>query len=333
MHQKGEAMNERANGRPVIWKNPDTDWLHDAGYGLFLHFLSHDCPTSAEWNDWVEQFDVEAVAQQAAEVGAGYLAITLGQTCSGVLAPNATLDRILGVSPGDYCAQRDLPLDLGRALEKRGVELLLYAPGQWMREDPYARRLLGWDDSGATSADWVLTEAGRRKWCEIMREWSLRYGTMVKGWWLDGCRTNRGHTNDSLARYYFATKVGNPHSVVGINPGASFQPFARHFDYQDFIAGHDLHSDDLTDEPIPDGRWVDGAQWHALLFMGSRWGERDRRFSSDAWAEYARRVTDRGGIITFDCGPRYPGEPDEGAVGTISDIQMKQLRVIRDAVR
>lgn len=55
------------------------EWFHQAKYGIFFHFLSGGEWTPEEWNAWVDAVDVEKVADQAKEVGAGYVIVTLGQ--------------------------------------------------------------------------------------------------------------------------------------------------------------------------------------------------------------------------------------------------------------
>src|SRR4051812_24615393 len=83
-------------------------WLRQARFGVMSHYLS-DCierndpnarPMSVErWNNFIDHFDVNALATQLHEVGANYYLITIGQNSGYYLAPNATYDRIVGLTP------------------------------------------------------------------------------------------------------------------------------------------------------------------------------------------------------------------------------------------
>jgi len=102
-------------------QSPQTDWLKDARIGVFMHFLPGDAAQFAKVND----FDVAALATQLDGIGAKYLVFTLGQNSGWFNAPNATYDRVTGYQPGERCARRDLPRDLHRALQAKGIRLML----------------------------------------------------------------------------------------------------------------------------------------------------------------------------------------------------------------
>ena len=108
----------------------NTQWLHDARWGVMTHFLAR-LPGPAkddhivspdEWNAQVDSVDADAFADTLAELGAGYLFLTLGQLSGHFCSPNATMDRIAGIKPS-LCSRRDLVADMGRALRKRGLRL------------------------------------------------------------------------------------------------------------------------------------------------------------------------------------------------------------------
>ncbi len=101
-----------------------TDWLRDRKWGLFMHFLA--APASGgpadfgvdEWNRQVDAFDVERLATQAAEVGAGYFFLTIGQNTGYYCSPSATYDALVGRQPSRL-SRRDLVADLSAALARR----------------------------------------------------------------------------------------------------------------------------------------------------------------------------------------------------------------------
>lgn len=192
--------------------NPDTDWFKDAQYGAFMHFL----PGSEAGLAQVASFDVEAVARQLTEMGAKYFIITLGQNSGYFISPNATYDRMTGYAPGERCSRRDLPLELFRALQPRGIRLMLYLPCQVPNGDARAQRAFGLPEGGK---DQPLTLEFAGQWSRVIQEWSDRYADKVSGWWFDGGYAHI-HFNEQIARAYAAAaKHGNPKSLVTFNPG------------------------------------------------------------------------------------------------------------------
>ena len=105
-------------------------------WGVMVHFLAGlqdnpDSPTNDNvgrmtWNELVNSVDVDEVAKELHEMGAGWFLITIMQGSQYLLAPNETYDRITGYKPGEACAERDLPLDLYEALKKYDIDLYLY---------------------------------------------------------------------------------------------------------------------------------------------------------------------------------------------------------------
>src|SRR5438067_13246738 len=83
-------------------------WMKDARLGVMNHYLGDWIArrdniaggmTVDRWNDLVDHFDVEAHAKQVEAVGAKYQIFTIGQNSGFYCSPNATYDRIVGVSP------------------------------------------------------------------------------------------------------------------------------------------------------------------------------------------------------------------------------------------
>ncbi len=106
----------------AVPNNPNTDWFKDAKYGVFMHFLPGDDRGLA----LVKEFDVEGLSRQLETLGAKYFVLTLGQNSGFFNAPNAAYDRYTGYAPGERCSTRDLPLDLYRVLQPKGIRLMLY---------------------------------------------------------------------------------------------------------------------------------------------------------------------------------------------------------------
>ncbi len=142
----GLAVDEAATKRvlssaPVADRHPDdrTDWFMQAKYRVMMHFGVGPHNVAL-----VDKFDVERLAEQLQEAGAGYFMLMLGQHSGCYAAPNAAYDEITSSSPGEKCSIRDLPLELYRALHPRGIKLMLYLPAN-PPDVPEIRRQFGWD--------------------------------------------------------------------------------------------------------------------------------------------------------------------------------------------
>jgi hypothetical protein len=297
--------------------NPNTDWLKAAKTGVFMHFL----PDGATGLAGVKAFDVDALAGQLSAAGAKYFVLTLGQNSGYFNAPNAVYDRYTGYAPGERCSTRDLPLDLYRALHPKGIRLMLYLPCQVPNRDARAQKAYGLAEG---PRDQPLDLDFAKKWAETIQEWADRYGDKVSGWWFDGGYTHV-RFNEAIAREYEkAVKHGNPNGIATYNPGVSL---IRHTQAEDYTAGE-------LNEPfdfVPQDRWVDGSQWHALTYLGGNWGERGTRIPTEKWTAWARAVAARGGAITLDAGPNWDSQA--GPIGAIAPAQAAQIQALCAAAR
>jgi hypothetical protein len=289
-----------------------TDWLREARLGIFVHVLPPDAAGLAK----VDDFDVEALARQLSRAGARYLVLTLGQNSGFFNAPNAAYDRRTGYRPGERCSRRDLPLDLHRALQPKGIRLMLYLPCQAPNEDARAQKAFGLPQGGR---DQPIDARFAREWAEVIHEWSARYGDKVAGWWFDGGYTHVRFDEEIAGLYADAVKRGNSAALVTFNPGVEL---VRHTRAEDYTAGE-------LNEPfsvVPSSRWVEGSQWHALTYLGSGWGQRDTRYPTERWRQWFRKVVANGGVVTFDLGPNW--DPKAGPIGTLAEAQVEQVRAL-----
>ena len=71
----------------------------------------HEPDSVEHWNELIDHFDAEGLADQLQSVGAGYYLITLGQNSGYYLSPNATYDKLTAITPSK-CSRRDLIADL-----------------------------------------------------------------------------------------------------------------------------------------------------------------------------------------------------------------------------
>lgn len=334
------------------------DWFYKAKYGVMVHYLAGigSSPqiqwTPEEWDAWVDAVDVNAFADQCAEAGVGYVLLTIGQQrnyyCS---VRNPVYEDLWGFEPGRYSSKRDLPMDLYKALKKRGIRMMLYATGSPFATQGEAEKNseeVGWKWAPSPSERAATREASE-KWCKALEWWSQHYGQACSGWWIDG---NYNFVSGHALRIDKALRSGNPDTIIGTSYHAlsdySHGHCLRNWSKQqlhippqgpDHRGGRNLYSLDYLEQPISpeDGRWTPlyNNQWHALQYLGERWARSDTNKTTQSLVEYSRKVISRGGVITFDIG--VYGE--EGANGKnapylkIQDGQFEQLCAVRDAVK
>lgn len=277
-------------------------WMKEARWGVMTHYLADwrakvdGEPMSVEhWNDLVDHFDVEGLAEQLKTVGASYYLISIGQNSGYYLSPNATYDKLVGIRPSK-CSRRDLVADLYEPLHRRGIRLMVYLPSGAPAGDPVAVKALGHEKGPNPNRAFQL------KWEQVIREWSVRWGRNVSGWWFDGCywpnAMYRSAEPPNFASFAAATRAGNPDSALAFNPGVvdriiSVTP------HEDYSAGEINDPDRLMIRRAVDGE-VDGARIHVLTFLGQTWGMGSPRFEAAQIAAWTRKVTEAGGAITWD---------------------------------
>jgi len=269
-----------------------TDWFRDAKWGVFTHFLAGKDTSVDAWNHLVNGFDVEGLAGQLESVGAKYHYITLGQNSGYYCAPNAAYDRYVGIKPSK-CSTRDLVADLYDSLHPKRINLLVYLPAGAPDQDPVAIAALQWQNGPHRNREF------QARWENVVRDWSLRWREKVAGWWFDGCywpnEMYRFPDAPNFASFAAAARAGNPDSIVAFNPGV-LVPIISESEYEDYTAGE-------TNDPGQvqcTGRWVDGAQFQMLSYLGTWWAASPPRFSNEQVIEWTRAVNARQGVVTWD---------------------------------
>lgn len=302
------------------------DWMQKARWGVMNHYLA-DWIARVEktemsvdkWNQLIDNFDVEGLANQLESIGVGYYLITLGQNSGYYLSPNATYDRYVGISPSK-CSRRDLVEDLCKALHKRSIKLMVYLPSGAPSGDSIARERLQWQRGGYRNREFQL------KWEQVIREWSLRWGDKVVGWWFDGCywpnSMYRYPEPPNFASFAAAARAGNPDSAVAFNPGV-YNRLRSLTSYEDYLAG-EINDPNVVDlRRAVNGRH-DGVQVHILSYLGQRWGMGKPRFSTEEVVRFSRKRTYNDGALTWD----VPIQQN----GLISQPFMEQLIAVGKAL-
>lgn len=314
-----------------------TDWLQQSKWGVFTHYLTSAATTADEWNRRVDSFDVAGLARQLDAVGARYYFITIGQNSGHFCAPNATYDELTGISPGK-CSRRDLIADLFEVLHPRDITLMVYLPSGAPAQDAQAVERLKWQwgfEGGWPH--WSTQRTGERhaefqkKWEAVIREWSLRWGDKIGGWWIDGCyfpdEMYRHPEPPNFASFAAALKAGYAQSIVAFNPGV-LTPVISMTGREDYTAGEIAEA-----FPVCPGRFVlphdvppeysgPGTQYHVLSYLGSQWGGGEPRFHDEFVTGYTRDVVSKGGVVTWDV--------PIGESGSIPSVFVEQMALLKD---
>jgi len=301
-------------------------WLAGARWGVMNHYLAdwqartHQIEISVEeWNRLVDGFDVESLARQLQSAGVRYYQITIGQNSGYYIAPNPVYDRITGITPSK-CSRRDLVADLYTALSKRNIRLMVYLPSGAPGQDSAADTALDWQNGPHPNKNF------QRKWEQVIRYWSERWGKKVSGWWFDGCyfpnSMYRSAEPPNFASFAAAARAGNPDAALSFNPGVVYRMLSI-TPYEDFIAGEIDKPELVTIRRQEDGK-VDGARLHMLSYLGETWGRGNPRFSNEQVIGHTRKIVNAGGAVTWD----VPLELN----GTISQPFLDQLNALGKAI-
>ncbi len=313
-----------------------TDWMNQRKWGVSVHYLAEGCPpgcqvgsyvtgkwpTVAEWNDRVDNYDVEGVVNQVKSVGAGWFQIPVGQISGYWAAPNPVYEKYVPATDAhpSRISQRDLIKDLATAAHAKGLKFMAYIPLDPPRNDAYAAGKLGadpnnHDDGGVHNADF------QKKWLEVAKYWAQEWGPLIDGWWVDGGFANL----DSYASDFIdALHTGNPDSLIGLSAaGWQYETNKNAAAKSDVVSGEDKLS--------LDGRWRDynGTQVlnHGLNRIQGHWGNPPNAamsMSTEALVNHAVGAASQGGAMTWDVGYDW-------ASGRISDSSMAQLAAVGEA--
>jgi hypothetical protein len=311
------------------------EWFKSRKWGVFNHYLS---PLQMEdykytkgkkllsWDETVNSFDTDAYAKTVNDMGAGYVVFTMGQSSKYWCAPNSAYNQITGYKTGEACSTRDLIADLIKSLEKYDIPLFLYTTGVGPSDDKQAGERMGL--RRLTIEDHV-DDKFIRHWSMVLREYSLRYGKGVKGWWIDGCYSYFGYDEERLLIYHNLLKSINPDWLIAYNDGYAIEQAINKFaydptndnpqpipvalrkrcSYEDFLAGEAVDFNIYPKNPLEDG-----AQWHILSPLADRdglwngWGGVNVKYTKKYLAQYFKSIWKIGGVITVDMGLKRSGK-------------------------
>jgi hypothetical protein len=266
------------------------------------------------------------LARQAADVGASWLLFTLHHQNLLLMAPNRTFAVLVG-SDG-YMSPRDVPGELIGQLQSRGVRALLYVNLMLRPED--------FDSAPVTAlGGWPPNDRLIDNLAAVYKEFSLRYGLGVSGWWVDGAGVaeyaSAPQREEWFKKIAGALRAGNPRALVSFSPGLEL---ARYSQQSDFTAGEANVLTYAVASPC-----VDGVQWHTWTYLGPWWGSDGERFDDLELCRYASKVMSQRGAMTFELGSwgvRQSGHRARVEYarrgGTLDESQLAQLSRLRGKI-
>ncbi len=303
-------------------------WFRKARWGVFAHYLAAPASsreqvalTSDQWNRQIDDFDVDQLAADLSDMGAAYFFITIGQNTGFFCSPNDTYDTLVGRLPSRL-SRRDLVADIADALEARGIRTLAYLPSHAPAHDRLSVERLSctppWDASAWQLGPGDFTPSGgiderlslfQKNWESVVREWSIRWGRRIHGWWLDGCyhadRMYRHADRPNFESFADALRAGNSESIVAFNGGVKL-PVVCQASCEDYTAGEVSSAFPIAADSwaAENARLVDGriqqAQYHLLTYLGENWGRGVPRFSPEFVRSFTQLVNAQEGVVSWD---------------------------------
>ncbi|MFP6854449.1 MAG: hypothetical protein VB980_01595, partial [Opitutales bacterium] len=275
-------------------------------------------------------------------------------------------EKLLGVGNGVWTSKRDLIMEIGDALRKRKIKLIIYmtarapmrhykviaAMGDTLpsingkpvgpKVDPmsHPRKVPGF----LRSENQAPNPTFLKNWGDVCGEWSRRYGKRVNGWWFDGYKTEMRDAYEELKKephnvdtWVQAILSGNPDAELAFNAGAhptlSLCTKGKLCPHQTFTSGENHNFYEKTKKGW--GKLLtpknfpapEGVIWHLLMPLSKGWGAgTESKFEVELLKDRIDQINAEGGAVTFD----LPITPD----GAIPVGILKALRALsKDALK
>ena len=319
----------------------DQRWLVKSGYGLMFHYECFRNYESTRYNAIVDSFNVRRWADSVESTGAGHVIFVIGQHWGKYCAPNSAYEKLLGVENGVWTSNRDLIMDIGKELKKRDIKLIIYMTARAPMR--YYSVIKATGDTlpminGKTAGPEVDTMSHPRKikgfvrsehqeptpmflknWGDVCGEWSMRYKSLVAGWWFDGYKLAMKRSYEKLKRephnidtWIASVRSGNPAAELAFNagayPGAALCTDGKLCPHQTFTAG-ESHGfvrqgkkvqSTLNPKNYPAPK---GVVWHILFPVSKGWGagtEPKKEYTANYLIRGIDSINAQGGVVTLD---------------------------------
>ena len=306
------------------------DWMVQGSYGVMVHWLApgpapEKGPYIRDLNRAVDAFQLDRFVQDFQRTGADWLIFTIGQNTSYYASPNATLDRLAG--PG-HCSRRDLVLEIAQRLKKLGKRFIAYLPSE-VNAPKSLHAAFAWNPKDQSEF--------QRRYTDFIREYAVRYGKNLDGWWFDGCYTWDVFPNHTYRwpLWFDAARAGNPEAIVAFNDGSFCTGTTKAVTpLEDYLSGEvDVLIDGkirLGRQPnaplyLPKSRFVEGTdcQWHALVPIDCMWMHGGPgpipppKYSDNDLFRFVKSCKAVGGAVTLNVGIYQEGHMAPASVAQL----------------
>lgn len=255
------------------------------GFGVMVHYL----PDKQSIRE-IKRFDVEAFANQLADMRASHLVLTLGQNNGQYIAPNSALE-VLCPESAKNRSPRDLPLEIGQALRSRGIAMILYLPFRAPQSDRYLMGCLG-DVNEQQPPPQKFVAA----WASVIRDWSEHYGPLAAGWWFDGTYNTKGITSAGWDQLCDASRSGAANRLLAFNAGEGPERFAlKSAPCQNLMAGEYMEP---PERPVAAPSEL---MFHVLTPLTATWGhDGPPRFTPAQLRNWMSEAATARGLFTLE---------------------------------
>lgn len=275
------------------------------------------------------EFDVQKMIDQIKVLDtASWVQINLTQGANGSFYTSPHSELAKHISP-DIVPTRDLFGEMLDALREQDFKVMVYfaTEGPTMGKHP-EKALPGVIDtwkkfakSRGMTPDQAVAEI-------IVKEYSLRYGTKISGWWFDHA------TYGDIKALEKAALAGNPNAVLTFNVGGS--PKLLTCPESDFTAGHPTpmkrqspssKKNEVAIEVIEKNNYVKGSLGHFFPPMQSTWNSGKPAFETEHAVDWTMRIVRAKGAITW----AVALADTKNKQGPLATFQFKQLKAINRA--
>jgi len=162
----------------------------------------------------------------------------------------------------------------------------------------------------------------------IVKEYSLRYGKKISGWWFD----HAGYGDIKLLAR--AARTGNPQAALAFNMGAT--PKLLTCPESDFTAGHPTpmkqqlpswKGNEVAIELIEKNNYIKGSLGHFFPPLQAKWNSGKPAFKTEQAVDWTTKIVEAGGAITWAVALV------DKKTSLLAPAQFEQLRAINEAVK
>jgi hypothetical protein len=346
--------------------NDQQKWFK--GYGIFLHYLpvsinGRDPYKDNNWNQTLSEFNVINFADGVEKSGASYVVFTVGQTDGFYASYNEVYENEVGVRSPEVRVDpnaRDLVLEIGLELQKRGIDLIVYmaAEGPTAAKNPYNTEnplmLLEDFNAGPAGGGNTITngnaEPNTRATINNMVEyWAKKWKGVVDGWWFDGGSPGSNYfqgdyvkqpdgqevfvpappdssrasaSRDAANALINAAKSSDPNVLLTLNPFVERTEVLGDIDYAaGELMGFTRYPTFVSPQNRANQLQDSTIAAHFTSYLGNNWGRPGLRYTSEELARYIKNVNDNNGVVTVDVAIGLDGNINSEHLATMSQVR------------